>query len=98
MVREDQQRRITYYRVDKAKQSGASSPKPTCWCRDCGAISISGRKWRLPNRLRGAKERRVKTGTRCGVKGCWLPQFTTPSGVTCDNGHGGAPEILVEKG
>ena len=34
-----------------------------------------------------------RTGTLCGVDGCGLPQFETPAGVTCDNGHGGAPEL-----
>ena len=29
------------------------------------------------------------TGTNCSV--CGLPQYTTPSGDVCDNGHGGAP-------
>ncbi len=29
------------------------------------------------------------TGTNCSV--CGLPQYTTPSGDTCNNGHGGAP-------
>jgi hypothetical protein len=96
MVREDQSNRITYYRVDKAKQSGATSPKPTCWCRDCGAISVSGRKWRLPNWLRS--ERRRRTKTRCGVPGCGLPQYRTPHGDVCDAGHGGAPGIPVGKG
>lgn len=28
------------------------------------------------------------TGTTCSV--CGLPQYNCPSGVTCDNGHGGA--------
>lgn len=31
------------------------------------------------------------TGTRCGVPGCGKPQFETPHGVVCDDGHGGAP-------
>lgn len=52
MVREDLDNQITYYRVDKAEKSGATSKTPTCWCRDCGAISVAGRPWRLPNRRR----------------------------------------------
>ena len=33
------------------------------------------------------------TGTHCSAPGCGQPQFTTPSGWTCGNGHGGAPSI-----
>ncbi len=31
--------------------------------------------------------------TLCSV--CRAPQFMTRSGVTCDNGHGGAPSLVV---
>jgi hypothetical protein len=31
------------------------------------------------------------TGTRCSV--CGEPQYKTPHGVTCVNGHGGAPPL-----
>lgn len=32
---------------------------------------------------------KIATGTRCSV--CGKPQYTTKHGVTCDDGHGGAP-------
>ena len=31
------------------------------------------------------------TGDKCSI--CYMPQFDTPSGVTCQNNHGGAPSI-----
>jgi len=34
-------------------------------------------------------EKKCYTGEHCSV--CGEPQFDTPSGVTCSNGHGGAP-------
>jgi DNA polymerase III subunit gamma/tau len=33
------------------------------------------------------------TGKLCSI--CSMPQFTSPSGVTCENGHGGAPSLGV---
>ena len=35
------------------------------------------------------------TGTNCSA--CGLPQFNTPGGVTCANGHGGAPPATVQQ-
>lgn len=35
-------------------------------------------------------ERESPTGTVCPVDGCGLPQWSCPSGVACDNGHGGS--------
>jgi DNA polymerase III epsilon subunit family exonuclease len=32
-------------------------------------------------------------GTTCGEPGCGERQFSTPSGVSCANGHGGAPAL-----
>jgi hypothetical protein len=29
----------------------------------------------------------------CGAPGCGLPQWKSPGGWTCDNGHGGAPSL-----
>lgn len=34
------------------------------------------------------------TGTKCSV--CKEPQYQTPSGDTCKNGHGGAPALVEE--
>ncbi len=34
-------------------------------------------------------------GVKCGF--CGEPQFDTPSGATCVNGHGGADGVLVEQ-
>lgn len=33
----------------------------------------------------------AQTGTNCAE--CGAPQFETPSGVTCKNGHGGSPSL-----
>ena len=32
--------------------------------------------------------------SRCSV--CEEPQYETPSGLTCQNGHGGAPSLISE--
>ena len=43
----------------------------------------------LPLGSQGDQLTKRATGTNCSV--CGLPQYTTPSGDVCDNGHGGAP-------
>lgn len=35
------------------------------------------------------EDEKVYTGTTCGE--CGADQYETASGVTCENGHGGAP-------
>lgn len=35
----------------------------------------------------------VRTKTYCGAPGCGRPQFETPFGVCCADGHGGAPPL-----
>jgi hypothetical protein len=39
--------------------------------------------------MASADEKFEKTGTACSV--CGEPQYKTPSGAVCQNGHGGAP-------
>jgi hypothetical protein len=43
----------------------------------------------VPELLKPHEEAFKHVGTRCSI--CLEPQYKTPSGVTCKNGHGGAP-------
>lgn len=42
----------------------------------------------------GEETELLLTGAKCSV--CRKPQFDTPSGVSCENGHGGADALPVE--
>jgi hypothetical protein len=43
---------------------------------------------------RAAAKPRKHSGTKCAD--CGLPQFETPGGLSCDEGHGGAPSLPLE--
>lgn len=49
------------------------------------------------DRLPEAKDEvipREYTGDWCSL--CKTPQFNSPAGVTCDNGHGGADPLIIQ--
>lgn len=59
------------------------------WNANAGAWNLNGTIVPKPADFHLKMELQVPTGTSCSV--CGKPQFRTPHGDTCEEGHGGAP-------